>query len=51
MMIKIKFVLSKKEIQDQFISLEQVSTYASVNKGLPPCAFREHTVQIGLRQS
>jgi hypothetical protein len=47
-MIKISFVLWKKKIQGQIISLEQVSTYGTANQRLTVQCVQRTTVDMGL---
>jgi hypothetical protein len=53
--INIRFYVVKEKIQDQTISLEHISTKKMIvdplTKGLPPSVFREHLVDMGLRES
>jgi hypothetical protein len=47
-MIKISFVLWKEKIQDQIISLEQVSTYGIANQRLTVQCIQRTTVDMSL---
>jgi hypothetical protein len=53
--INIKFYVVKEKIQDQTISLEHISTKKMIvdplMKGLPPSVFREHLVDMSLREN
>jgi hypothetical protein len=53
--INIRFYVVKEKIQDQMINLEHISTKKMIAdplmKGLPPSVFREHLVNMGLRES
>jgi hypothetical protein len=53
--INIWFYVVKEKIQDQTISLEHISTKKVITdpltKGLSPSVFREHLVDMGLRES
>jgi hypothetical protein len=52
--INIRFYVVKEKIQDQTISLEQISTKKMIadplTKGLPPSVFREHLASMGLKE-
>jgi hypothetical protein len=52
--INIRFYIVKEKIQDQTISLEHISIKKMITdpliKGLPPSVFREHLVDMGLRE-
>jgi hypothetical protein len=49
------FILLKRKIQDQTISLKHISTKKMITdpltKGLPPSVFREHLTSMDLRES
>jgi hypothetical protein len=47
-MIKISFVLWKEKIQDQIISLEQISTCGTANQRLITQCVQRTTVDMGL---
>jgi hypothetical protein len=53
--INIMFYVVKEKIQDQTISLEHISTKKIITdlltKGLPPSVFREHLVDMSIRES
>ena len=53
--IEIKFYVVKKQVQDQIIHLEYMSTKKMLadplTKGLPPNVFREHLAGMCLRES
>jgi hypothetical protein len=48
--INIRFYVVKEKIQYQTISLEHISTKKMITNGLPPSVFREHLVDMGLRE-
>jgi hypothetical protein len=47
--IDIKLYVVKEKVQNHIESIEQVLADPLI-KGLPPIAFREHTVDMGLRE-
>jgi hypothetical protein len=53
--IEVKFYALKDRVQDQTISLKDISTKEMLadllTKGLPPSVFREHITGMGLRES
>jgi hypothetical protein len=53
--INIKYYVVKEKIQDHTISLEHISIKRMLadlfTKGLPPNVFKEHIVDMGLRES
>jgi hypothetical protein len=53
--INIRFYVVKEKIQNQTISFEHISTKKMIadliTKDLPPSVFREHLVDMGLRES
>jgi hypothetical protein len=48
--IDIKLYVVKERVQNHIESIEQLLADPLI-KGLPPSAFREHTVDMGLRKS
>jgi hypothetical protein len=48
--INIRFYVVKEKIQDQTISLEHISTKKMITNDLSPSVFREHLVDMGLRE-
>jgi hypothetical protein len=52
--INIKYYVVKEKIQDHTISLEHISTKQMLvdpfTKGLPPNVFKEHIVDMGVRE-
>jgi hypothetical protein len=48
--IYIKLYVVKERVQNHIESIEQLLA-DPLTKGLPPSAFREHTVDMGLRKS